>query len=198
MSDFHALRWTTPSSDTFLPLAQPQTAIHDLNWHQPAELVFDRFADDAILRLPQSMLLPDAEHLLHEHDKRYAVVTTEVGQTVGIILTRDLHNRHSVAMSQLLQLPWQELTLSHVMIEARRQPMITDQQLKQAKIGDIAATLQAAGRDFIWITDGKNLLGLVSSLTVLARTGESVRLFPRAETFSEIFKALKHTHLIES
>src|SRR5690554_945337 len=151
MSDFHALRWTTPSSDAFLPLTKPATAVHELNWHQPAELVFDAFANSTVLCLPQSMLLPEAERLLQEHGKRYAVVVSETGQTAGIILARELHNRHSVAMSQLLQLPWHELTLSYVMIEAERQPMITFKQLTQAKIGDMAATLQAAGRDFVWV-----------------------------------------------
>ncbi|PTB82803.1 hypothetical protein C9986_02215, partial [Pseudidiomarina aestuarii] len=59
-------------------------------------------------------------------------------------------------------------------------------------------TLQAAGRDFALIEKSGELWGLLSSMTILQRTGESIRLYPKATTFVEVFSALRHPEIADN
>lgn len=195
MSEFHALRWSKPTHESFLPIKPNQPAVVRVDWHQPASLVVDDLQQDGVLRVNKATLLAEVESLMHVSDKRYAVVIDDHQQVVGLLQARELHGRHTGAVSQLLQLGWDELSAGYVMQVADRQPVITEQQLAHARIGDIAATMQAAGRDFIWVSKGAAITGVISALNIIACTGESVRLYPKADTFAEVFQALKHPQI---
>lgn len=198
MSEFHALRWTTPTHDSFIAMPTTQSTVTRVDWYQPGNLVLDRFNQSVVLQIPRSMPLAEVEQRMLAATKRYAVVVDDNQTVVGLLQARDLHSRHAGSVGQLLQLSWHELNAGYVMQEAERQPMITEQQLNHARIGDLAATMQAAGRDFIWVTRADEIIGVVSSLTIMAKTGESVRLYPKADTFAEVFQALKHPEILDN
>lgn len=193
MSEFHALRWAPVPADNFLPLPEKCTAPTYLDWHQSATHVVDKLNSLQLAVLPMSMGVGDAEQLLSRTDKRYAAVVDSENTIVGVLMARDLHGRQSGVIANLLQLPWHELTVGYVMTPLRRLPSITLAQVKNSRIGDIAATMQEAGCDFIVITESNALHGMIVSLKILAVTGESVRLYPRATSFAEVFSAIKHS-----
>lgn len=197
MSDFHQLTWTKPSSLQRLAVA-PAKAKNLIDWHEPALKVAEPFAEMALLQLSQSLTLPEVEREMHEHGVRFACIHDAQGEWVGIMQARELHSRHSTAVAGLLQLRWSELPVQYVMQSIKALPVLTYQQVKTAQIGDIAATLQAAGRDFALIEKSGELWGLLSSMTILQRTGESIRLYPKATTFVEVFSALRHPEIADN
>lgn len=196
MSEFHSLRWTNPTHDSFIKIPEKLSQIPKLDWHQNANLVVEHFQRGQVLQVPKSILLPELEQLLQLCGKRFAVVIDHQESVVGLLQARDFHSRHTGALCQLLQLTWNELSAGHIMHAAQRIPVLTEQQVTQARIGDIAATMQATGRDFIWVTQDDKVIGVISSLTIMAITGESVRLYPKADSFAEIFHALKHPEIL--
>lgn len=193
MADFHALRWATATSATFLPAAV-YAAPAVLDWHQPAAAVVEQWQAPSVLRINESLLLPEAEALLSKQASRYAVVLGTDNQVSGIVMSSDLRSRQTLAIANLLQLPWHELQVSYVMQPANLLPVIHPHDLANARIGDLAATMQASGRDVLWVgdTDAQTFSGVITSLHIMAATGESVRLYPQVNTFADVFQALHH------
>lgn len=195
MAGFHALQWHhATTADATLEPSQP---IEQLSWHAPAELVMESFHDHVTL-FPESTRLPEAEQRFERNDTRYAGVLNANQKLSGMLLARELHSRQSGALSTALQVPWSQVEVKHLMEPIERLPVLDRGQLRQAKIGDIAATMQAAGKNFVVIEANGAIVGFISSLRILAATGESVRLYPKATTFVEVFTALKHPEITDS
>lgn len=191
MSNFHSLTWAKSGSEFIVPITSPQAAAA-LDWHAKATYVLEALQSTEVLKIPADMTLPEAERLFNQYRQRYAVVVNADGQALGIFPSSELHGRQSVTLSNLLQLPWNDLMVSYLMVPLEQIPVLTEQQLRTARIGDIAATMQSAGKDYLWIRNQHGIMGLISAFKILAMTGESVRLSPRAVTFIEIFKALRY------
>lgn len=196
MSEFHTLQWASVSAEQ-LSAEQQSSMVESpqqlLDWHQPAEHVVERLDSAELLRLPMSLTVAEAEHFLTQSDRRYAVVIDTENKPVGMLLARVIRDRHSHVMANLLQIAWQELTVGYLMTPMQRLPAIMQKQLASAKIGDIAATMQDSGSDFLLIINELGLHGIVVSLKVLAVTGESIRLYPKATSFADVFNVIKHS-----
>ncbi|RWU12143.1 hypothetical protein EGC76_02850 [Pseudidiomarina gelatinasegens] len=192
MSEFHALHWESSPHTHFLPLPKEQLSQKRLDWHQSAHHIVDELHDNALVLLTPQMPVLEAESIFNASEQRYGVVIDEKRQVIGVLMARELHGRHSGVIANLLQLPWHELTVGYLMRPIGQIPVLNSQQIRAAKIGDIAATMQAAGSDFIVITTDSRISGIVVSLKIMAVTGESIRLYPRATTFAEVFNAIKH------
>ncbi|WP_417665195.1 hypothetical protein [Pseudidiomarina sp.] len=192
MSEFHALHWESSPHTHFLPLPQKQLGQKRLDWHQSAHHIVDELQDNTLVLLTPQMPVLEAESVFNASEQRYGVVIDDNRQVVGVLMARELHGRHGGVIANLLQVPWHELTVGYLMRPISQIPMLSSQQVRAAKIGDIAATMQAAGSDFIVITTDNSISGIVVSLKIMAVTGESIRLYPRATTFAEVFNAIKH------
>ncbi|KFZ29759.1 hypothetical protein IDAT_01265 [Pseudidiomarina atlantica] len=196
MASFHVLSWHPAEISTRLLQSASASTDTKLSWHAAAPAVFESLAAQNIL-LTESMRLPEAEELLLKHNLRYACVIDAQKSFTGLLLTRELHSRHSGALCSALQLPWAQLEVRHLMQPLTQLPVVNEANFRKAKIGDIAATMQAVGKDFVLVENVQGLSGFVSSLKVLQLTGESVRLYPKATTFAEVFSALKHPEITE-
>lgn len=193
MTTFHSLNWSAVADRYTLnsALATGFTP-NKVDWHQSATEVFDDFTRHSPLQLKSTCGLPEAEQLLQQSGERYACVLDAEQQLIGILALRDIHTRASVALAKSLEVTWAELTVEQMMMPVRKLPLITRQQLERAKIGDAVATMQQSGREYLLVHQHGNIQGLVSSLGVAERTGESVRLYHRASSFAEIMQAVKH------
>lgn len=191
MSEFHTLQWNQVSAEQCLSVAKPKPPL--LDWYQSATHVIERVESSQLLMLPMSLGVVEAEKILNQSERRYAMVVDAEQQIVGVILTREIHGRQSHVIANLLQVSWQELTVGYLMTPIQRLPAISLQQTMTAKIGDIAATIQDAGSDFLLIMNETELYGVVVSLKILAVTGESVRLYPKATSFADVFNVIKHS-----
>ncbi|WP_411358406.1 CBS domain-containing protein [Pseudidiomarina salilacus] len=196
MASFHALSWHPAEISTRLLHSANATANAKLSWHAAASSVFESLAEQNIL-ITESTRLPEAEELLQKHNLRYACVIDAQKNFTGVLLTRELHSRHSGALCSALQLPWTQLEVRHLMQPLTQLPVVSERAFVNAKIGNIAATMQAVSKDFVLVENAEGLQGFVSSLKVLQVTGESVRLYPKATTFAEVFSALKHPEITE-
>lgn len=144
------------------------------------------------------MRLPEVEEAFDGGSARYACVIDNDGAIVGVLMARELHSRYSGSLCSLLQLPWSQIEARFLMQPLNRMPMLTLAQVQRARIGDIAATMQAASRDFVMVTNDGEIIGWIAALKILERTGESVRLYPKATTFAEVFSALRHPEIADS
>ncbi|WP_417689049.1 hypothetical protein [Pseudidiomarina sp.] len=196
MATFHALDWHRAQAGARLP-ENPLKPLQRLSWHHAATAVLEQFQQQTLV-LNESTRLPDAEARIDQTGNRYVCILDAQRNLSGLLLARELHSRHTGALSSALQLPWSQLEVRHVMVPITQLPVVERQQLEHARIGDIAATMQAAGKDFVLVEEEKRLLGFIASLRILELTGESVRLYPRATTFAEVFSALKHPEITDS
>lgn len=196
MATFHALDWHRAQAGVRLPDTKVKP-LQPLTWHHAASAVLEKFQQQSLV-LSESTRLPEAEERLNQTGNRYVCILDAQKNLSGLLLTRELHSRHTGALSSALQLPWSQIELRHVMIPITQLPVIEQHQVQQARIGDIAATMQAAGKDFVLVEDQGELVGFIASLRILELTGESVRLYPRATTFAEVFTALKHPEITDS
>lgn len=196
MATFHALDWHHAQAGVRLP-ENPLKPTQRLNWHHAASAALEHFQKQSLV-LSESTRLPDAEARINQNGNRYVCILDAQRNLSGMLLARELHSRHTGALSSALQLPWSQIEVRHVMVPITQLPVIERAQLEHARIGDIAATMQAATRDFVLVEDQGHLIGFIASLHILELTGESVRLYPRATTFAEVFTALKHPEITES
>lgn len=196
MATFHALDWHHAEAGVSVPTTPVKTA-PQLNWHHAATAALEHFQQQALV-LSESTRLPEAEERINQTGHRYVGILDAEKNLSGILLARELHSRHTGALSSALQLPWRQIEVRHVMVPITQLPVIERRQLATARIGDIAATMQAAAKDFVLVEDEGQLVGFIASLRILELTGESVRLYPRANTFAEVFTALKHPEITES
>ncbi|RUO60278.1 hypothetical protein [Pseudidiomarina insulisalsae] len=196
MANFHALNWHQATTGVRLSEATAQQPAR-LSWHHNAKIAVEYFQQQSNL-LTESTRLPEAEQKFEKNGSRYVCVLDTQKNLSGILSSRELHSRHTGALSSALQLPWSQIEVRHLMQPITRLPVIDKAQLERAKIGDIAATMQAAGRDFVLVEEQGQLTGFIAALKILALTGESVRLYPRASTFAEVFTALKHPEITDS
>ncbi len=194
MSEFHSLAWKNAAHSVRLPTA-PSLTTAQLDWHAPALEVVEDFTRNPPLVIKGSARLPDVEQCFDRSAARYACVVDESATVTGVLMARDLHSRHSGSLCSLLQLPWSQIEARFLMQPLNRMPMLTRNQLDHARIGDICATMQTAGRDFVMVTENDTVMGCIASLKILERTGESVRLYPKATSFADVFNALKHPEI---
>ncbi|MFC0444856.1 hypothetical protein ACFOD1_10545 [Pseudidiomarina halophila] len=197
MSEFHTLAWKNTPANLRLP--EPVTVTTGkLDWHAPASAVLEDFSRNPPLVLKGSLRLPEVEEAFDGGSARYACVIDNDGAIAGVLMARELHSRYSGSLCSLLQLPWSQIEARFLMQPLNRMPMLTLAQVQRAKIGDIAATMQAASRDFVMVTNDGEIIGWIAALKIMERTGESVRLYPKATTFAEVFSALRHPEITDS
>ncbi|PYE31800.1 CBS domain protein [Idiomarina fontislapidosi] len=165
------------------------------DWHANALHVFDDFERHDPLLLRATTSLDRAEQLMHSAKVRYACVVNNNEQIIGLVALREFHSRHAMQVSQSTQLPWAELTVGDLMRKLDELPQAEYKQLQKARIGDAAATLKSAGRDFLLVFESGSIRGVVSSLRIAQVTGESVNIYHSASTFAEIISAVNHSHL---
>jgi len=196
MSIYHSLQWAA-TADQY-PLSVKPVVTHTdqkLSWHQPAVMVWDDFLQSSPLRLKQNTLLPIAEQQMSASFHRYACVMDSKEVLVGLLSKADIHGRKSIALAAQRQSSWAELSVGDLMIPVSHLPQVSKTAFMQARIGDAAATLQQANAEYLLVhglddSHADSVCGVVSRLGIIAHTGESVRLYHRASSFSEIVDAL--------
>ncbi|MEX1220524.1 MAG: hypothetical protein WEA82_00255 [Idiomarina sp.] len=196
MSVYHSLQWSA-DADHYPLAVKPEVTVtdHKLNWHQPAVLVMDDFLKRIPLRFNRSTPLPVVEQKMNQSTERYACVVDSAGVLIGMLSKKDIHGPKSIALATQRQSSWGELVAEDMMTAVSKMPQVTMLSLSKARIGDAAATLQQANAEYLLIHDPRagemdSVCGVISRLGIVEHTGESVRLYHWASSFSEIVDAL--------
>ncbi len=191
MSVFHPLRWNRAPAETFLPAANALAKIH-LDWYQMAEHAVQWFDQQELITMSGDATLAEAEALFDETGARYAMLVDGENKLIAVLSAKDIHGRQTVTLANLLQMPWKQIAVRYIGVPIEQLPVLTSQQVENNRIGDMAATMQDASKDFILVSENEQIVGVIAALKILELTGESVRLTPRATSFAEIFNAIKH------
>jgi CBS domain-containing protein len=195
MTPFKALQ-SAPSSTELNTLADIEPP-EKLSWNDAALQVFDDFQrHDPIMVSPNSTLAA-TEKLLTSSGQRYACVTNAQHKIIGIVALREFYGRRAMQLGLQAQIPRQDVAVKDLMTPLMQLPQVEYRQLLSARIGDAAATLKMKGHDFIVIKTGDVIRGVVSSLRIAQRTGESVNIYHSASTFAEIMTAVSHKELTD-
>ena len=195
MSQYTSLNWSAAyqASPQVKPFVSTKLAAQPLaKWSDPAILVSDSLTSNRPVHVHTSTLLKHADAVMDGTRSRYALVLDLDDALVGVLALRDLHGRKAVQKSHELNLAHDDLTVDYLMTPIQRLPVVSQRQLEQAQIGDVVATLQNCGHDFLLVQDQGKLVALVASLNIAERTGESVQVRHHADSFAELLYVLKH------
>ncbi|RUO81269.1 hypothetical protein CWI84_00465 [Idiomarina tyrosinivorans] len=191
MSEFHTLSWSAVAEA--YPMVVDDVTPDRIDWHELGERVIDDFTRKAPLQVRDNTTLGKAETLLKTAKARYACVLNSNDELIGVVALRDFHSRKAVQLGQQTHTPWHDVLVSELMTPLRQLPQVEVSRARRARIGDLAATLQASGRDFIVLHNDGKVAGLVSSLRIAQLTGESVNVYHTASSFAEILTAVNHS-----
>lgn len=200
MSQYTSLNWSaayqsSPQVKPFVSTKIAKPAL--LKWSEPARLVTDSLLSKLPVQVLTSTSLKQADAVMDSTRSRYALVMDLDDELVGVLALRDLHGRKAVQKAHELNVAHNELSVDYLMTPIERLPVISQQQLEKAQIGDVVATLQSSGHDFLLVQQQGRLVGLVAALTIVERTGESVQVRHHADSFAELLYVLQHHEDVE-
>ncbi|RUO25975.1 hypothetical protein CWE09_04405 [Aliidiomarina minuta] len=195
MNHYTSLSWSAVSDHA--PLCAPQMTEEKLSWNEGALNVLDDFTQHAPLQIKTSTELGEARDLMQSRESRYACVLDNQGELVGILAARDLRGRRAGQFAHELRIAFNEVPVRHLMKSVASLPLVSREQLLYAQIGDAVATLQKSGKDFLLVQERGHIQGLISSLGITDKTGESVHVYHHASSFAEILHAVKHAEEID-
>lgn len=194
MTQFKAIPCDHISPELKASVAQELTK---LSWYANASAVFDDFQEHKPVTVRASSSLNETEALLASAGQRYACVSNAQGNIVGLVALREFYGRRAMQCAIQAQVPRGDVAVQELMLPLSQLPQIDSTMLRQARIGDAAATLKTRGYDFIVVKEGDTLRGVISSLRIAEVTGESVNVYHSASTFAEIMTAVSHSELVD-
>lgn len=156
-----------------------------LNWSEPAITVLDDFAVSSPVLLREGTSLASAEAKLLASGDFEALILTDNGLVAGVLALQHIHSRATLKLAHQQHLRWEQLSVQHAMTPVSTLPAIAYSQLKQARIGDVVATLQQLGNHYLLVHTAGAVRGIISALAISRLTQESIPLqpplFPLAE-----------------
>lgn len=193
MSQFTSLRWTDSAAApaAAIPAFKKYNGVH-YRWQDPASLVADSLTEHPPVHVHTSTQLQHLDTILRGAGQRYALVLDAQDCLVGVITGRDVLGRKSVQKAHELGVSPGELTVDYLMHPITRLPRITQSQLANSRIGDMVATLQKSGHDFLLVQHRGEFVALVAALNIVERTGESVQIQHHAHSFADLMYAIQH------
>lgn len=195
MSHYTSLCWSAVQDR--MPVRAVAQSQRQLSWNESALEVLEDFTLHTPLHVHTSTGLKYADAVMDGAASRYACVLDHNEELVGVVAMRDLHGRQAVRLARELEVPHDEISVEYLMKPVAQLPLVTRKQLESALIGDVVATMQKSGKDFLLVHEKGRIVGLISSLGIVERTGESVQVRHHAESFAEILHAIKHMDDVE-
>ncbi|WP_113907383.1 hypothetical protein [Aliidiomarina celeris] len=194
MSKFHSLAVELGSSAVKSPLVK---AVSFFSFSDPANVVLENITFKDALFVKRHLKLPELDALLSAAQRRHALVMDRNGEVLGIVNKHSLYNGKTVRLAKELGVAHNELEAEQLMIPLARLPSVSKKALEQAKIGDIALTLQRCNSDFIGVTENDEWVGFIAALTIAEKTGESIHISLIGQSFAEIVHAVRHPEALE-
>ncbi len=111
---------------------------------------------------------------------------------VGVITATDLLGEKPMRFVQERGVTHDEILVSDLMTRASGLETLDLQEVSHAQVGQVVATLKAAGREHTFVTDedGKRICGVFSASDIARRVGTEVPTEEIAASFAEIEAAL--------
>jgi len=135
--------------------------------------------------------LEEANRSMLARGVRLLVVADDDGRITGLVTTVDIHGEKAMRVAQARQAAHAELRVTEVMVPVEKVEALSFDAVRKATVGNIVATLTAAGRAHALVLDrthsGRQVLRGIFSVTQIARQlGQPIHTYEVAHTFAEI------------
>lgn len=135
-----------------------------------------------------------AHRTMLERGVRLLFVLGDDGTLAGVVTTTDILGEKPLRHAQAHGVSHAEILVADVMTPATALEAITLEQAAQMRVGHIAKTLKAVGRQHLMVSedDGRRVRGLFSASQIARQLGIPLETFTVAHTFAEVEAALSH------
>jgi|SRR5690242_17903863 len=186
-----------------MPL-QPGTELLRPSQSLPDHVTPDSPASEAMTDLAQvsaASIGPDAGIAAAEEQMRHAGVRLLFVQDathplLGLITLTDIKGERPLRVQRELGVPRQEVRVRDIMTQAERLEMLSMNEVRDARIGDIVQTLKRTGRQHALVGErtprGPVIRGIFSASRISRQLGVPVETSGIAYTFAELEAALSH------
>lgn len=162
----------------------------------PATQVMTDFRRVRVVTVAPDILLPEAVSKMVHTEVRLLVVTGALDQVLGVITARDVEGERPVQVSAAERLPYEALTVAHVMTPLERLDALTMEAVSQARVGDVLLTLKENSRQHILVTDRHDgatdeiVRGMFSATQIARQLGTELSPEGPVQSFAEIERLL--------
>lgn len=130
-----------------------------------------------------------------QHGVRMLLVVDEQNQILGLITATDLTSEKPMQVIQAQGIRHSDVLVKDIMTPRERLEVLCIEDLKNAVVGDVVATLQAQGRQHALVADrrpdrSQTLRGLFSASQISKLLGTPIHTLSVARTFADIGAAL--------
>jgi CBS domain-containing protein len=193
--EYSPLRW--------IPL-QTEVAVQVARTAQPSRVTLDSPALAVMTdfsQIPAATIEPEAGiEYANEYMKRRGVrallVTDLESSVVGILTTTDLLGEKPIKLGLERGVKRQEIRVADIMTPRALLELLEFEEVRQARVGHIVATLARAGRQHFLVEErvnqGQRVRGIFSLSQIARQLGVNLQPNTFAHTFSEIEAALDH------
>lgn len=135
--------------------------------------------------------LEEANRSMLARGVRLLVVADDDGRITGLVTTVDIHGEKAMRVAQARQAAHAELRVTEVMVPVEKVEALSFDAVRKATVGNIVATLTAAGRAHALVLDrthgGRQVLrGIFSASQIARQLGQPIHTYEVAHTFAEI------------
>ena len=174
-------------------ISQPHAG-EPLDLSSPASAVFIDFALVEPPMLEAKTPVKEAVALMENEHSRVKLVINESEQLRGIITHADLVSTHTMRVSAELNIPRRDLTVGDLMTPRKHIRAIKREIVAQATIGQVVQTFKAMNTAYLLVTneEGSHITGMFCLQDLQRRSIVSGITSHRAESFAELYQALRH------
>jgi CBS domain containing-hemolysin-like protein len=174
-------------------ISQPHIG-EPLNLSSPASAVFIDFALVDPPMLEAKTTVKEAVALMEHEHSRVKLVINEIEQLRGIVTHADLVSTHTMRVSAELNIPRRDLTVGDLMTPRKHIRAIQRELIAHASIGHVVETFKAINTAYLLVTneEGSHITGMFCLRDLQRRNIVSIGSSYRAESFAELYQALRH------
>jgi len=154
--------------------------------------IFTDFSQQQPFLLEQSVSIDAATELMKAAHVRLKLVIDNEEHFRGVISLADLLSVKVMKATDMTGLKRKDLTVADIMTHKDALHAIEMEEFRHARIGDVLQTMKHFGEQHVLVVDSVDLSirGIVSSSDIVRSLHIPVRISERANSFSDIYKAI--------
>ncbi len=160
----------------------------------PALLVMTDFAQTSAATIEPEASVAYAHDYMRRRGVRALLVTDADGGLVGILTSTDVLGEKPIKFALDYGVKRDEIRVSDLMTRRSLLELLVYEEVRQARVGHIVATLRKAGRQHFLVgeqgADGERVRGILSLSQIARQLGIDLQPNTFAHTFAEIEAAL--------
>lgn len=181
----------TVSGVRIAPVIRPERITLD----SPAPLVMTDFRRTAAATIEPEDGVAFAQDYMRRRGVRALLVTDPEGEVIGILTSTDLLGEKPIKFMLDYAVKRDEIRVSDLMTPRARLELLVYEEVRQARVGHIVATLNKAGRQHFLVgehdAEGERVRGIFSLSQIARQLGIDLQPNTFAHTFAEIEAALR-------